>query len=201
MKYSLQTLQADVMARLGEIARPQDLSQSQTALSDVPWPEDIISVKVRSLLPEVGSGLIRETPLGLLGYPVGGASGFQVTMKEMPCGLYGAEVRLPAGFLRLASVRMSGWRGSVCSLIVPGMSDWSRQWSSHPGIAGCPEWPRAYLDSDGGGMFLRLVGSETAGDTLEWLRMWTVPEVDDVGAFDFPEMLYPELVGKIAGKL
>lgn len=201
MKFGFHTLQAEIMARLGEIARPQGQSQSQTELSDVPWPEDIIGVKVRSLLPEVGAGLIKEAPCVAPGCPVGGLSGCPVAMKEMPCGLYGAEVRMPEGFLRLVSVKMSGWRGSVYSLIRPEMSDWNRQWSPHPGIAGCAEWPRAYLDSDGEGLLLRLVGSLTSEESLEWLQIWTVPEVDDLGEFDFPEALYPELVGSIAGIL
>ena len=199
MKYAFHTLLADVMARLGEIARPQIMSQSQTGMSDVPWPEDIIGLKVKSLLPEIGAGLIREASVGLSGCQVFGSSGCQVLMKEMPCGLYSAEVRLPEGFLRLLSVKMSGWRDCVCSLILPEMSDWKRQWSPHPGIAGCPEWPRAYLDIDVDGMLLRLVGSVTGEDSLEWLQVLTVPEVDALGEFDFPEALYPELVGAIAG--
>lgn len=201
MKFTFQKLQADVMARLGEIARPQGLSESQPELSGVPWPEDIIGLKVRSMLPQVGAELIREAPLGVVGCPVVGLSGSPVSMKEMPCGLYGAEVRLPEEFLRLVSVKMSGWRGCIYSLISPEMSDWRRQWSPHPAIAGCAEWPRAYLDSDGEGLLLRLVGSVTAEESLEWLRLWTVPAVDDLGEFDFPEVLYPQLVGSIAGML
>ena len=201
MRYSLHKLQTDVMARLGEIARPQGLAQSQSCSGDVPWPEDIIGLKARSLLPEVGAGLIREAPSGSDWTDPSDWSDPAAGMRELPCGLYAAEVRLPAGFLRLVSVKMSGWRGGVYSLPRPEMSDWNRQWSPHPAIAGCPEWPRAYLDSDSNGMLLRLVGSSTADDTPEWLHILTVPEVDEQGNFEFPAALYPELVGAIAEKL
>lgn len=200
MKYTLQRLQADVMARLGEIARAQAPDSGGSALSDVPRPEDTVCVKCASLLAEVGARLIREAPTETLAC---GASmqGVQAAMRKMPCGLFGAEVVLPRGFLRLASVRMSGWRGSVHSAATPDDSGWMRQWSSHPVIAGCPERPRAYLDSGGEGVLLRLMGCVSADEEVESLLAWCVPEVDEEGKFEFPEVLYGNLVGEISGKL
>lgn len=196
MKYSIRKLQTDVMARLGEIAQPQSL----LSMSGVPWPEDIIGLKVRTLLGETASRLIREAPVESLGCGVSLICG-DVSMRMMPCGLYGAEWRLPDGFLRLISVKMAGWTGGVNHPIVPGSSEWRRQWSAERGIAGCPERPRAYLDSDGEGMMLRLLGSESEEDTLEWLSGWSVPEISEEDEFEFPEGLYSELVGAVAGRI
>lgn len=198
MRYTLHRLQTDVMARLGETVRPQGLLSA----AGVPWPEDIIGVKVASLLGELGSRLLQEADCGLsCPRDVGIPSGVLAVLKRMPCGLYGAEVRLPEMFLRLVSVKMAGWRRSVCGLVSPGSAEWSRQWSPEPGIAGSPERPRAYLDSDGEGMLLRLLGSVDSSDTLESLGIWIVPSAGEDGGFDFPETLYAALVGAIAAKL
>lgn len=194
----MQRLETDVMARLGEIARPQSRLAGTSALDGVPWPEDVVAVKVGSLLGDVGSGLIREASLESLGSGGSGSDDYVVGMREMACGLYGAEIRLPGNFLRVVSVRMAGWRGSVCEVAAAGSPEWIRQWSAEPGIAGCPDRPRAYFDSDGEGMLLRALGSESADDVLGWLRIWTVPEAGENGEFDFPEALYWELVGEIS---
>lgn len=193
MRYTEEKLCVDVMARLGEITGPQ----SQASVSDIPGPADVIRLMVRSLLMEEGAKLIREATPELLGsgvpVPVG-----KIAMKLMPCGLYGAEVRLPGGVLRMVSARMEAWERSAVSLTLPEAGDWNRQWSANPGIAGCPEAPRAYLDSDGEGMLVRLIGSESEEDTLEWLGVWCVPEPDEEGVFEFPEALYPPFVERIS---
>ncbi len=188
MRYNLQQLVSDVMARLGEIARPQ----SQLGDMGIPWPEDIVALRDGAVLGGVGARLILESPLEHLGagMPVEEVA----TMRSMPCGLYGAEVRLPEGFLRLVSVKMAGWCKGENAVYAPGTTDWNRQWSSFQGIAGCPEAPRCYIDSDGAGMVLRCLGSHDVDDTLEWLRVWTVPVVNELGEFEFPEALYPQLV-------
>ena len=197
MRYAIERLRTDVMARLGEIARPQSQSSASSSAVDVPWPEDIIGLKVSSLLPEVGSRLIRESPLPL---PDCGASSPEIyRMRQMPCGLYAAEVRLPVTFIRLESAMLSGWSIDVRSAVMPSSPEWSRQWSAEAGIAGCPVRPMAYFDSDSGGPLLRLVGSEMEAAGLEWLNVWTVPEADSSGGFDFPEVLYAELVGELCG--
>lgn len=195
MKFAVASLEADVMARLGETARPRSTDSS----ADLPRPEDIVALKIGALLPEQGAALIKEAPHHMLGSGV--SLTVSPTWRLMPCGLYAAEIPLPEGFLRLVAAKMSGWRGSVYSLIEPDGAEWSRQWSAHMGIAGCPEWPRAYLDSCGDGPLLRLVGSVEADCQPERLGVWCVPSVSSDGEFDFPEPLYPSLVGAIAGRI
>lgn len=195
MRLAVASLEADVMARLGEKARQGSTGSS----AGVPWPEDVVALKIGALLPEQGAALIKEAPHHMLGSGV--SLTVSPTWRLMPCGLYAAEIPLPEGFLRLVAAKMSGWRGSVYSLIGPDNAGWSRQWSTHMGIAGCPEWPRAYLDSSGGGPLLRLVGSVEADCQPERLGVWSVPSVSSDGKFDFPEPLYPALVGAIAGKI
>ncbi len=197
MKYTLQKLQGDVMARLGEIVRPQCLMSEVQASAGIPCPEDVVALKIRSLLPGVGLKLIREAPLDMLEGGVVGVSR-ELSMRLMPCGLYAAECLLPDAFLRLTSVKMVGWQHSVSSLILPGSAEWSRQWSPETGIAGCQERPMAYLASSANGRLLRLLGSESEGDALEWLCGWSVPDVDMEGNFDFPEALYGDLIGYIS---
>lgn len=199
MRYGLQRLTADVMARLGETVRPQSQQSVAGELSGVPWPEDIIAVKVASLLGEVGARLISDAPCDRLGS--GMSLDVETVMRMMPCGLYGSEVRLPATFLRLVSAKMEGWRHSAGAAVLPESVEWHRQWSAEAGIAGCPESPRAYLDRDGEGVLLRLLGSESGADTLEWLHVWNVPEADGEGKFDFPEALYAGLIAGVAEKI
>ncbi|MDE7409046.1 MAG: hypothetical protein K2N09_03380 [Muribaculaceae bacterium] len=196
MRYSFLQFAADVMGRLGEMARAPAQSVRLSALPGVPWPEDVISLKVTSLLGEVGSSLIMNAPRERLG------SGLRIEteprIRLMPCGMYGAELRLPVDFLCLMSVRMSGWTRSVETLILPGTPEWSRQWSREPGIAGCPGRPLAFLDRDGDGLMIRVIGSEDPDDSLSWLSLWRVPAVDEEGGFDFPEALYADLVAAVA---
>ena len=201
MRVGIGALVGDVMARLGEIAGPC----GSPASGSVACPEDIVALRARSFLGEEGSRLILEAPAVSDGSGLHDSDGMRISepaaMRLMPCGLYGAEVRLPDGFLRLASVRMASWRKGVDSACSSGSAQWHRQWSSYPGIAGCPEAPRAYVDSDSGGLLLRAVGSAEADDALEWLTVWPVPSPDEEGCFHFPAALYPRLVGAIAGRL
>ncbi len=184
MEYCFEKLKSDVMRRLGEITLPPSSAVSMA----VPGPADVIGAKIESLLPEVGGRLIREASYSMLG---GGVEvEVDVEMSRLASGLFAAEIRLPAGFLRLVSVKMSGWRRSVSELILPGNPGWDCQWSDEEGIAGCPEKPRVYLD----GCVLRAVGCRSETDGLAWLRCWCLPHPDSDGKFSFPEALYPELV-------
>lgn len=122
----------------------------------------------------------------------------EVLMRLMPCGLYAAEVDLPSRFLRLVSVGMAGWSRGVSRLLPPSSADWECQFSSEPGIAGCPSRPRAYIVAEGEGLRLRLLGSESADATLGWLRICTIPTPS---SFHFPPLLYPRLVSTLATKL
>lgn len=188
MEYTLQKLQDDVMARLGESVQP---SASCPGV-EIPTVGDIIGKKIRSLLPMVGKRLIMEASSGELG----GGKVMEATaaLRLMPCKLYGAEIALPNDFLRLCSVKMKGWSHGLAAVVMPGEPGWSRQWSKEPGIAGCQERPRAYLVSEGGSVKIRAIGSAAESDSLEWLYGWQVPEVGSDGKFHFPDMLYPELI-------
>ena len=188
------------MARLGEMARPHARLQDDSDHTEVPWPEDVVSIKAGALIADEGKRLIMESPSEELGHHGMDPCG-DIVMRCMPCGLYGAEVRLPDGFLRMTSVKMSGWMHGIGALIPADSPEWHRQWSSEPGIAGCPAGPRAYTDRDGEGILLRLLGSENDEDHLVWLSGWSVPEIGDDDGFDFPVGLYAELVGRIAARL
>lgn len=190
MIYSIDRLQQDVMARLGEISQPQP----PLSVCNIPTLADIVAHKVRSLLPEVGATLIRGASPDVLG--MGCQLAVAVSMRLMPCGMYAAEVPLPEDFLRLVSVKMSGWERSVSRLILPESPEWECQWSGEAGIAGCPERPRAYIE----GGILRALGSLDEDDVLEHIRCWRLPEPDSEGKFHFPETLYPELVDGIISK-
>lgn len=205
MKYSLDILTRDVMARLGEFPRPRPSLPGVSSPDSIPWSQDIIALKVRSLLPEVGSRLILEAPSPPEGgeaieSPASGGPGIWMG-RCMPCGLYAAEIPLPDDFLRLESVKMGEWRHAVSQVIVAADSGWLRQWSPEVGIAGCPERPRAYLDRTASGPLLRLVGSHSVDDSLGWLRLWRVPIPDEDGCFDFPATLWGQLTSAIVSLL
>lgn len=191
MLCAIERLESDVKARLGEISRPQPAFSDSEILS----PADVISIKVECLLPEIGSRLILDAPLELL--QGGMESSAEIKMRIMPCGLYGAELILPAGFLRLVSMRMRAWSRSEGHLILPGSAEWECQWSVEEGIAGCPERPRVYFD---GGM-IRAVGSRSQTDTLASFRCFNIPNPDSEGSFPFPDLLYPSLVSSIASSI
>lgn len=192
MLYTLQQLQADVMARLGEFGHPF----SSLPASVVPCPSEVLARKIESILPEAGAKILREAPHELLGggMPIEA----ELTTRLMPCGLYAGETVISDDFLRLVSVMMSDWSRSVLTLILPGSSDWERQWSSEPGIAGCPCCPRAYLDRQGEGLLLRVVGSDDSAATLGWLRGWCLPTPP---AFHFPLQLYQSLINEVIASL
>ena len=177
MTFNIDTLIRDVRGRIGEIA-------------------DEVARMIESMLPEIGAGIIRGAPLDQLGggMPTVG----ETTSRLMPCGLYAVEVTVPEDFLRLVSVKISGWQRSANTLILPGDAAWECRWSAEPGIAGSPARPRAYLGPEGGVNILRLIGSESVDAALEHLMVLTIPKAPE---FHFPSQLYPELVGRIAEKM
>ena len=103
MTYNIDTLIQDVRCRIGEIA-------------------DDVALMIGSMLPEVGAGIIRGSPLDRLGGGMLTVS--ETTSRLMPCGLYAVEATLPEDFLRLVSVKISGWRRPANSLILPGATAW-----------------------------------------------------------------------------
>lgn len=192
MNYTVENLQRDVMTLLGEIASPTPSLYE----SDVPSPEDVVALKIGSVLPEVGKSILCGASAEKLGG--GMLLDSKVMSRMMPCRLYAVELLLPEDFLRLVSVRISGWPRCVNGLILPGEAAWECQWSVESGIAGCPARPRAYLVAAEEGLKLRLLGSEDPDAALEHLGIFCVPSAPD---FHFPPRLYPELVSAIADKI
>ena len=192
MTFTLESLIRDVFALLGESS---GLPRADSAV-DIPDPRDIVGRMVACMLPRVGSRIIWEaTPAMLCGAePVG----VEVHKHLAQCGLHAADIALPAGFLRLVSVKMGEWKREVCRVFSPGEQEWDRQWSEEPGIAGSPQCPQAYLSHCSDGGILRLIGSVGADDTLEWFRCCLVPVPDEDGVFSFPPHLYGELVEAVA---
>ncbi|MDE5795108.1 MAG: hypothetical protein K2I08_10365 [Muribaculaceae bacterium] len=191
MVFTIESLQKEVMARLGEIA----MARPSLPALGVPTSADIVAAKIESMLPEEGAKLIRGASAGELG------SGIQMEVtvgdhKLMPCGLYAAEIELPEDFLRLVSLKMSGWEKSVSSLILPTSPEWDCQWSPEPGIAGCRQRPRGYWD----GKLLRAICSQE-NDILESLYGWRIPVTDTDGNFEFPPIIYPDLIGAIESRI
>ena len=191
MVYTIERLQKDVLARLGEISvTPPSLS-----VSGVPTSVDIVAAKIKSILPEEGARLIKGASADELG---GGMEmdSIVVNQKLMPCGLYAIEMEIPEDTLRLVSLKMSGWERKVSRLILPAMPEWDCQWSSESGIAGNPQRPRAYLE----GKILRAIGTPESA-SLERFYGWRIPVADTDGNFDFPAGLYPDLLGAIASRI
>ncbi len=192
---TLERLYADVSARLGEIPRPQGSPSS----TKIPSPSEIIACKADDFLPEVGARVIKEASPELLTSAPSYDS--EISMRIMPCGLYAAEMPLPASFLRLASVRMSGWSRSVRGLILPGSPEWDCQWSPETGIAGSPSRPKAYLDMSGGSPIIRAMASSSADDTPAELSCFCAPIPSADAVFIFPDTLYYALVAEIAAAM
>ncbi|MDE6696549.1 MAG: hypothetical protein K2K25_06685 [Muribaculaceae bacterium] len=191
MVCTLDQLQRDVMSRLGENPQPQPSYEGL----DIPAPIDVIRQKILSLLPEIGSRLIREASSDSLGD--GEVIDVSVVMRKMPCGLFAAEVKIPEDFLRVVSVKMSGWTRSVNQIIMPGDKEWSRQWSAEPGIAGNPDCPKAYIASADRGLILRLIGSEDEDDILDWVRICRFRTPENDASFYFPSSLYSALISEM----
>lgn len=186
MIFSIERLQTDVMVRLGEISRPH----TSVSASGIPSAADVVAAKAAALLPDVGARLIAGASLSQLAGGV--AMEAEVAFRLMPCRLHAAEIQLPEDFLALVSLRMSGWERSVGRIVLPDSADWYCQWSEEPGIAGCPERPRVYLDDN----VLRAVGSGADAE-VEWFRGWKIPSPGADGKFHFPASLYPDLVAGI----
>ena len=71
--------------------------------------------------------------------------------------------------------------GSVNGLLSPGS----------PGV------PGAYIDLTGRTPVVRLLGSRSPDDTLEWFSAWCIPETDATDRFHFPKGLYGALVSSV----
>lgn len=177
MTYNISTLIEDVKALVGEIA-------------------DELTPMIVRLLPEIGTSIIMNAPMARLGDGIPAAT--DTTSRLMPCGLHAIEIGLPNNFLRLISVKIPEWDHPANRLILPDDASWECQWSSEPGIAGCPARPRAYLDSDNEGRILRLIGSTNPDATPSYLQILTIPHAPD---FHFPTHLYPELLRAIVASL
>lgn len=186
MTYDLSRLVADVMMRLGENARPL----SASPIPGIATPAAAITARVRSLLPQVGSRLIREASPGALSG--GELLEFAPEVREMPCGSGAADITLPADAVRIVSVRVGEIMIPGGSLIAPDSGGWSRQYSAEAGIAGMPGRPVAYLMPDA---VLRVVGVPASGSLS--LSLWKIPVPDEEDRFRFPEALYWNLVGEL----
>lgn len=195
MIYDIAGLTCDVMARLGE---------KRQICGGMPFTTiaEAVELKVKSLLPPVGKRLMVGAPvLDCGGWKTSVICGdLEVTMLKMPCGLYACDIPLPEDAVRILSVRMEGWTRSATRVILPDDPDWECQWSAEPGIAGCPERPQAYLQSEDP-LRLRCLGSESADDALATLLFLQIPNPDEDGKFRFPAALYPELISEIVKEL
>lgn len=195
MKYTLQQLQADVMALLGENARQRDA----LAGVDVPGTVGMLSARIKRLLPVSGKILLQDAPQHLLGGGEPLTPPFSTCL--MPCGLYAVDMELAADTVRIAGIQLKEWSRGVSSVFTPDQDGWRRQWSREPGIAGSTANPLAYMTSSSAGILVRAVGvAAPPADTASYpsLTAWRIPVADESGYFCFPAHLYPDLVNKIA---
>lgn len=192
MLYNILGLQTDVMALSGENPRRRESLSAVGA----PWAQDMIAMRIKALLPSCGRNILLEAPPHLLGGGETITPGF--SCKMMPCGLYAVDLQLPATTLRIASLKLPGWKREVSRVIPRDSAEWERQWSPESGIAGCPAKPMAYMDASESGMLLRAIGTDRpfAAETAPApaVGICRVPEPDEDDNFHFPETLYPQLV-------
>lgn len=180
--HSLASLTADVLSLLGEETAPEAVAR-----------------KIRALLPGAASTLIADASATELA----GAPELTLTpaFTRMPSGGYAAEADLPAGFLRLAGVRMSCWREDAREVVMQGSGRLSRLWNPEPGIAGSPERPIAYVTAGASGLKLFAMAAPSAGEATLSLRLWSIPLPDSEGNFHFPAPLRHKLAANIAAQL
>lgn len=192
---TLQQLQADVMALLGENARQRDA----LAGVDVPGTVGMLSARIKRLLPVCGKILLQDAPQHLLGGGEPLTPPFSTCL--MPCGLYAVDMELAADTLRIAEIRLKEWARGVSDVFTPDQDGWRRQWSREPGIAGSPANPLAYMSPSSAGILVRAIGvSAPPADTASYpsLTVWRIPAADESDYFSFPAHLFPDLVNKIA---
>ncbi|MDE6023215.1 MAG: hypothetical protein K2G13_06905, partial [Muribaculaceae bacterium] len=108
------------MARLGECIQ----SPASHPELGLPVVDEIIAQKLKRELPLVGKRMIADASVAELG----GGETFEteITMRLMPCGLYGAEIILPHDLVRICSLKMSSWTHGVSEIVKPEDPGWER---------------------------------------------------------------------------
>lgn len=194
MECSLPDLLADVLALLGENA------ESPIApLFPEASPHAAIGRKVAALLPGVGATLIADAPQEAIADSPTFLLPAQKTL--MPSGGYAAGSLLPAGFLRLCSVRLECWQRDAGGVIFSDSPSIRRLWNPEPGIAGAQKFPMAYILPGTSGLQLFAMAAPDGREEKIIVKCWTIPAPDAEGIFRFPHALYNKLVVAIARQI
>lgn len=184
---TLQTITTDVATTLGESL----VLECETEES--PFPD--FTSRVRLLATDVLTRLLLESPkIMLSGWKPFGS---KITIDEDE-GV--ATLPLPEDYLRLGSIRLSGWSKSVEETLPAESPRFAGRGCRLPGINPDKYRPAAEeaIAADGT-MTLRLYGA-TAGDTLISATYMPLPAIHDE-QLEVPQALYSELISRIAEKM
>ena len=172
-----------------------------------PFPD--IENRVRILAPGILSSLLMESPLDLSG----AAKPFPGKVETDSDN--SATIPLPDDFLRLAIIRLKGWKRPVFRLTSPAGPEGARQNCKWSGIRGNPDRPVALRDFDSeGNPCIRLIpasGSKAAdnqtspdsssGASLETGAYIPRPAVSDADTISIPPDLKHPLLPALAKAL
>lgn len=194
MTFTLQETAAKVLASLGMTACIDGRHLPTTLSGDA----ETLTEMIRGSLPGTTDMIMEASAAdiadGILLSP-------ECTPVKMPCGLYATMIPLDPDIIRVCAVKMRGWRREATEIIDTGSAAATRLWSREPGIAGDRLNPAAYLLAGPGGRRLAAMGSTDNSDSLEYLRVWKIPDVTEDGRFSFPALLYPRLIERLADSI
>lgn len=71
-----------------------------------------------------------------------------ISFEKRPDGLFFAYIKIPADYIRLVSVNLTGWRYPVTMLYPDNSPLYSAQYSSAPGVGNGPSIPVAFITND-----------------------------------------------------
>lgn len=105
-----------------------------------------------------------------------------ISFEKRPDGLFFAYIKIPADYIRLVSVNLTGWRYPVTMLYPDNSPLYSAQYSSAPGVGNGPSIPVAFITNDTMRSIIAHAVKEQGGYSLRYIP---TPSISENGEINF----------------
>lgn len=185
MIYTVDKILRDVRIALGENFRRNELLVEEDR--DTVELDEQIAARIEP----AAQAVMAQAPLGLLGP---GRALADTTIRRGSDGT--AWIYLPKDFMRLVTLRLSGWATALHEVITPEHPAYAMQRSRFAGIRGNFRQPVAALVHRGASPALEIYGADKCA-VIDDGRYVPYPRLDRHGGLEFPPPLYDELIALI----
>lgn len=103
-----------------------------------------------------------------------------ISFERRPDGLFFANIRIPADYIRLVSVNLTGWRYPVTMLHPDNSPLYSAQYSSAPGVGNGPAMPVAFVTGDTMRFIIAHAVKEQGGYILRYIPTPSISENGEI---------------------